>query len=122
LLREKLTIFLIQNFCLPTNFSALGALLQLTATPLAPTNHASGNGHRKFKINPFDILSDTPSMLSLFTNRTQFNWGMLLVAQLVEALRYMSEGLRVRFPMMSLDLFIDIILPGALWLWGQLSL
>jgi len=26
---------------------------------------------------------------------------------------------RVRFPTVSLDFFIDIILPAALWLWGQ---
>jgi hypothetical protein len=29
---------------------------------------------------------------------------------------------RVRFPMLSLEYFIDIILPIALWLWGRLSL
>jgi len=39
------------------------------------------------------------------------------VAQLVEALRYKPEGRELRFPMVSLEFFIDIILPAALWLW-----
>jgi hypothetical protein len=34
------------------------------------------------------------------------------VAQLVDALRYKPEG---RFPLLSLEFFIDIILPAALW-------
>ena len=38
------------------------------------------------------------------------------VAQLVEAGRS-----RVRFPMVSLEFFIDIILLAALWHWGRLS-
>ena len=37
------------------------------------------------------------------------------VAQLVETLRYR----RVRFPMVSLEFFIDINLPATLWPWGR---
>ena len=29
---------------------------------------------------------------------------------------------QVRFPMLSLEFFIDVILPAAPWPWGQLSL
>ena len=42
------------------------------------------------------------------------------VAQLVEAMRYrlQAKRSRVRFAMMSLKIFIDIILSAALWPWG----
>ena len=44
------------------------------------------------------------------------------VAQLVEALRYKPEFHGFDSRSMSLDFFIDIILPGALWSSGRLSL
>ena len=45
--------------------------------------------------------------------------GTLLVAQLVEALRYKPEGRGVRFPMVSLEFFINVILPAALMALGS---
>ena len=41
---------------------------------------------------------------------------------MVDTLRYAQRRSRVRFPMVSLGFFIEIILPGALWPWGRLKL
>jgi hypothetical protein len=48
--------------------------------------------------------------------------GTLLVAQFVEALRYKPEGLGFLLPKVSLEFFIDIILPAALWPLGRYRL
>jgi hypothetical protein len=43
-------------------------------------------------------------------------------APLTEALCYQAGSSRVRFPMASLEFFINIILPAAQWPWGWLCL
>jgi hypothetical protein len=48
-----------------------------------------------------------------------FLWGHMVV-QLVEAL-LQAGRLRVQFLMVSLEFFINIILPAAQWPWGRLS-
>ena len=40
------------------------------------------------------------------------------MAQFVEALHYKPEGRGFDSPMVSLEFFIYIILPAALWPWG----
>ena len=52
--------------------------------------------------------------------RNQMQYNILVrredaVMQLVEALRYKPECRGIRFPMASLQFFIDIILPAPLW-------
>ena len=51
----------------------------MTAAPFAPPSpvYATGNDHRKFKINSLDFLSNLQSTCSLFTNRTRFNYKII---------------------------------------------
>jgi hypothetical protein len=49
---------------------------------------------------------------STYCTRWRSGWGTTL----------QTGRSRVRFPMVSLDFFIDIIFPSALWPWGRLSL
>jgi hypothetical protein len=61
---------------------------------------------------------DTSPEIEVKKPQNSFGEGAA-VAQLVEALHYKPEG--VRFPMVSLEFFIGIILSAALWPWGRLT-
>ena len=43
------------------------------------------------------------------------------VAQMVEALLYKPEGRGFDSSIVSLEFFIELIVPVTLWLWGRLS-
>lgn len=53
--------------------------------------------------------------------RNMVRGGEHTVARLLQKLRYQSEGSRVRFQIVS-EYFTDLILPAALWPWGQVTL
>jgi hypothetical protein len=63
-----------------------------------------------------DLINDISSILwcnfKLGARSSAFGWGTTLQV----------ERSWVRFPMVSLELFIGIILPAALWPWGWISL
>ena len=59
--------------------------------------------HVFFKLNPFDATNITSYII----------WGYA-VLQLDEALRCEAGKSRVRFPIVSLEFFVDIFLPVAL--------
>jgi len=55
-----------------------------------------------------------PHMIKMIVMSTKY-CGTLLVAQLVEALRYKSEGHGFDSRWCHWNFFVDIILPAALW-------
>jgi hypothetical protein len=91
--------------------------------------HLPRNGTAQFKISveaiPFSTQQNTSVTYMLQGIRYFGGFCLCLghaVEQFVQAVRYKPESRGVRFPMVSLEFFIDIILPAAQWLWVGLSL
>jgi hypothetical protein len=64
-----------------------------------------------------------PTDFNVFCFDYVIDYILYSVALLVEALPALqTPRSRARFPMVSLEFFIDIILPAALWPWSRLSL
>jgi len=64
-----------------------------------------------FLVSGYKMNARGTTSLALLKDDILNDWGTLLVVQLVEALRYKSEGRRFDSPMVSLEFFIDVILP-----------
>ena len=72
---------------------------------------------------PWSWKSRAIPLLPLWTVRTVQNLSACTRVHFTFYLTALQAGRsRVRFPMVSLEFFIDIILPAALWPWGRLSL
>jgi len=69
------------------------------------------------EIGPCLPAKEVPFIPTFATNRPL---NVVVVARRSTAVQAGSS--RVRIPMMSLEFFVDIILRGALWPWGRLSL
>ena len=66
----------------------------------------------------FIILPFLVPVLFTFYIQVCQNLNVKLRCQKAKALRYKPEGRGFEFPMVSLEFFIDIILPAVLWPWG----
>jgi hypothetical protein len=79
----------------------------------------SSHGHIQEEKNHFSVKSNKD--IGNFYGYVHLK-GTLLVVQLDEELRYSSEGRGFNSRCCHLEFFIGIILPAALWPWGQHSL
>ena len=76
----------------------------------------SGLQENVLRMRPPNKLKDSP-------HRPLFQTTLSIIGGVVgRGTALQATKSQVRFPIVSLEFFIDIILPAALWPWGPLSL